>query len=312
MGFSYRGYNVNINADTQYEAYAALYRSGFARDHASKAEVKKRLLSISNQLPIGAEVKIEKIYHPARGYEPNAKFRSGESAEEETLRLVEHGAFYNPATGKPKDPKWVRVSRFRREAGGRTPWVAFEEAAEDYGHHLYEDHPQPVDDPFYVIQGLYRDGHVSIEFGFDDEEIAIDEAKKLSRAPHFEGDYVRIITRDGELVWDSRGGDPSGRGTWLLPPGMNEARSGVLTRNEQVVLAAIARASAGRADYDVRTTRIGTDRAIGGVYASLSKKRLIRTSWDPWGGGVPGAWVALTPEGAAALPHRRVQERRRR
>jgi len=132
MPFSYRGYNVNIASDTQYEAYAALSRSGFFQESPSKAEVKKRLLSVSNTLPIGAEVKIGKVYHPKRGYEPDAKFRSGESAEEETLRLVEHGSFYDPATGKPKEAKWIRVSRYHREAGGRTPWVAFEGATKSY------------------------------------------------------------------------------------------------------------------------------------------------------------------------------------
>jgi hypothetical protein len=131
VGFSYKGFNVNISSETHYEAQAALNRSGFTKEHGSKAEVKKRLLSVSNELPIGAEVKIEKIYHPKRGYEPEAKFRSGESAEEETLRLVEHGAWYDPATGKPKEAKWERVSRFRRESGGRTPWVAFESTVEE-------------------------------------------------------------------------------------------------------------------------------------------------------------------------------------
>jgi hypothetical protein len=34
-------------------------------------------------------------------------------------------------------------------------------------------------------------------------------AKKLLRDPTFEGDSVRVITRDGELVWNSREGDIS-------------------------------------------------------------------------------------------------------
>ncbi len=37
------------------------------------------------------------------------------------------------------------------------------------------------------------------------EDVALAEAKKLLRSSHFQGDYVRVITRDGELVWDSRG-----------------------------------------------------------------------------------------------------------
>ena len=67
--------------------------------------------------------------------------------------------------------------------------------------------PEPVDDPFYIIQGLYSGsgGYLAgSSFGFDEEDVALDEAKKLLRSSHFEGDYVRVITRDGELVWDSR------------------------------------------------------------------------------------------------------------
>ena len=64
----------------------------------------------------------------------------------------------------------------------------------------------PVKDPFYIIQGIYAGGQgvISDSFGFDDKATARAEAKKLLRSPHFEGDYVRIITRDGELVWDSQ------------------------------------------------------------------------------------------------------------
>lgn len=65
--------------------------------------------------------------------------------------------------------------------------------------------PQPVDDPFYVIQGAYSDGHITDSFGFDDEATAIAEAKKLLRDPMFEGDNVRVITRDGELAWPTDG-----------------------------------------------------------------------------------------------------------
>jgi hypothetical protein len=67
--------------------------------------------------------------------------------------------------------------------------------------------PQPVDDPFYVIQGLYKGPEAYLaggSFGYDDEGTAIREAEKLAGSPFFEGDYVRIITRDGEPVWDSR------------------------------------------------------------------------------------------------------------
>ena len=121
--FYYRGYNVNINSEEQYTAYAAVSRSGFLKETTSKAEVMKRLLSVSNELPLGAEVRIEKLYHATRGYEPNAKFSSGQSAEEETLRLVEHGSFYDPKTSKARPAKWKRVSRSSR-ASSLDPWVS--------------------------------------------------------------------------------------------------------------------------------------------------------------------------------------------
>jgi hypothetical protein len=92
---------------------------------------------------------------------------------------------------------------------------------------LVRSGPEPVDDPFYIIQGLYNgtEGYgAGSSFGFDDEETALREAEKLLREPWFEGDYVRVITRDGQLVWDSRGGERTSHGTWVLPPGL-EARS---------------------------------------------------------------------------------------
>jgi hypothetical protein len=66
--------------------------------------------------------------------------------------------------------------------------------------------PDPVEDPFFVIQGLYDDGTLvsGYEYGYDDEDTAIREAEKLARSRDFEGDYVRVITRDGDLVWQSK------------------------------------------------------------------------------------------------------------
>ena len=42
----------------------------------------------------------------------------------------------------------------------------------------------------------------SSSFGYDDEETALHQAKRMANARWFEGDYVRVITRDGELVWE--------------------------------------------------------------------------------------------------------------
>lgn len=66
-----------------------------------------------------------------------------------------------------------------------------------------KDKNKSTEDPDYIVQGAYSDGRISDTFGYDDEEVAVREAKKLLHDPTFEGDNVRVITRDGELVWDS-------------------------------------------------------------------------------------------------------------
>ena len=68
-----------------------------------------------------------------------------------------------------------------------------------------------VDDGDYVVQGMWSDGTIvgglggggGESFSLDDEKAAVSAAKKLLRDPTFEGDSVRVITRDGELVWSS-------------------------------------------------------------------------------------------------------------
>ncbi len=96
--------------------YSALYRTSFNREVGSKAEVLKHLQSVSRDVPLGTEVVVRKVYRQKRGYEPNAPFSSGGIAEEETYRLVEHGSFYDPATGRPRPPKWVSVERRTRKS----------------------------------------------------------------------------------------------------------------------------------------------------------------------------------------------------
>ena len=63
------------------------------------------------------------------------------------------------------------------------------------------------DDPDYVIQGCYHGDNATIAEtdGSDAETEAVSMARKMLKDPAFEGDYVRVITRDGELVYDSRG-----------------------------------------------------------------------------------------------------------
>jgi len=59
-----------------------------------------------------------------------------------------------------------------------------------------------VTDGDYVVQGLWS-GRIVTEFSLDDEAEARREALALLRSPTFEGDSVRVITRDGDPVWHS-------------------------------------------------------------------------------------------------------------
>ena len=56
----------------------------------------------------------------------------------------------------------------------------------------------------YVVQGLWSDGHIVAERTVKDEATAVSEARRDLVCPFFEGDAMRIITSDGDLVWDSR------------------------------------------------------------------------------------------------------------
>lgn len=56
----------------------------------------------------------------------------------------------------------------------------------------------------FIIQGIMSDVLICNEFSRADEEVARREARALLNDATFEGDSVRIITRDGELVWDSQ------------------------------------------------------------------------------------------------------------
>lgn len=55
----------------------------------------------------------------------------------------------------------------------------------------------------FVVQGIYSDGRISEETGSNDEMVARTMAKDMLSDLGFEGEYVRIITRDGELVYDN-------------------------------------------------------------------------------------------------------------
>ena len=59
-------------------------------------------------------------------------------------------------------------------------------------------------DPDYIVQGCYSDSRICEESGHDIEPEAVLLALDMLEAPHFEGDYVVVITRDGECIFDSR------------------------------------------------------------------------------------------------------------
>ncbi len=72
----------------------------------------------------------------------------------------------------------------------------------------------------YIVQGCWSDDRIICEWEVDNptleeqpfdafnpdvwQEKAIKEARIFLHDPTFEGDYVRVITGDGELVWDSK------------------------------------------------------------------------------------------------------------
>lgn len=59
----------------------------------------------------------------------------------------------------------------------------------------------------YHIQAMYSDGSFVTGWQYDSEaesdSAVIDEARKVAADRFFEGDSVRVITGDSELVWDS-------------------------------------------------------------------------------------------------------------
>ncbi len=56
----------------------------------------------------------------------------------------------------------------------------------------------------FMIAGMYSDGRICEEFGFDgSEEKAIGVAKNLLQSPYFEGDRVRVMSLDGDMIYDS-------------------------------------------------------------------------------------------------------------
>lgn len=80
----------------------------------------------------------------------------------------------------------------------------------------------------YIVQGCWSDSRIVCEWEVDEPTLsdypfsafdpdvwkkkAISEARIFMNEPTFEGDYVRVITTDCELVWDSREDNDNGEG----------------------------------------------------------------------------------------------------
>ena len=139
MTFSYKGdiaaggylYGRPFLVSGEHAAYTNIARSGFLREYGSKAALRKTLDSLGQEsalLPAGTVLTIGKVYHPSRGYEPGAPFRSGEEAEVESIMLVKHATWYDPKTGKASPAKWATIGRSARKSG-RDPWTESGKAA---------------------------------------------------------------------------------------------------------------------------------------------------------------------------------------
>jgi hypothetical protein len=58
-----------------------------------------------------------------------------------------------------------------------------------------------MQDPNFVVQGMWSDSRICGEDGADDVEEAIRKARAMAASPLVEGSCVRVVTRDGELEW---------------------------------------------------------------------------------------------------------------
>ena len=56
----------------------------------------------------------------------------------------------------------------------------------------------------FTIQVCWSNSRILWEEESEDDALAIQRAKIILKDPTFEGDYVNVVTSDGELVWDSR------------------------------------------------------------------------------------------------------------
>lgn len=71
------------------------------------------------------------------------------------------------------------------------------------------------------IQVLWNDGTIHQEWQTRAVALfpAVQEAERHLRDPAFEGDYMRILSGDGELLWDSSDADDDDQGNGLSDGG---------------------------------------------------------------------------------------------
>lgn len=91
-----------------------------------------------------------------------------------------------------------------RELAAQMLARAFEEELEAEGEYQPNQGDSFYGDGYYVAQWIIGD-RVLYEQSYDDEDAAISAALNEMNDPTFEGDQARVITVDGELVWDSEG-----------------------------------------------------------------------------------------------------------
>jgi hypothetical protein len=148
---------------------------------------------------------------------PNSQ---GKAIEKNLLAKIRKGTF----DLEKSELAWMYLmeagaKKYAKEYASASDWSKLfnkptrELVAHEFATTFYEEHKLArngenrsigTEDGDYVITGMYSDGSVTMEFGFDgDEKEAIAEARRWLRSSTFEGDSVRVITRDGELVFQS-------------------------------------------------------------------------------------------------------------
>ena len=152
MPFFFKGFQKSF---LEGEPYYALYRSGFGNEHGSKSACLSKLDNVA--LPIGTEIKIEKIYRMKRGFEPDAPFRSGDTAEYWTFSLKSAATWHDPKTGGAIPNKWAPTGHGVRRRSGE-PFEERDSQAERRRRGIMTERrgdPREADRPPHVSESSY-------------------------------------------------------------------------------------------------------------------------------------------------------------